>query len=173
LVTVMMDARLCAPCRVVGNVSEVVLKVRAAVAMPVPESVVLALPTLDVMLNAPESAPVVCGRKETMALQLLLAGRVARQVSRVVKEVGLAPVKEMPVMVMAEAVVLVMVTTWPGLTLPTFVEPKVSVAGVMVRGLVVPVPVPVSEMVCGDPLALSAMVMAAVNAPVMVGPKWP
>ena len=171
LVTVMMDARLCAPCRVVGNVSEVVLKVRAAVAMPVPESVVLALPTLEVMLNAPESAPVVCGRNETMAVQLLFAGRLAVQVSRVVKDVVFVPVKEMPVMAMAEAVVLLMVTTCPGLTLPTFVGAKVREAGVMVRGPAVPVPVPEIEMVCGEPAALSLIVMAAVNAPVMVGAK--
>ena len=34
-------------------------------------------------------------------------------------------------------------------------------------------PVPLSEMLCGDPVALSTMVMAAVSAPVVVGVKWP
>ena len=35
------------------------------------------------------------------------------------------------------------------------------------------VPVPLSEMLCGDPLALSVMVIEAGRDPVVVGPKCP
>ena len=34
-------------------------------------------------------------------------------------------------------------------------------------------PVPLREMLCGEPLALSVMVTAALSAPVVVGVKWP
>jgi hypothetical protein len=52
---------------------------------------------------------------------------------------------------------------------PTSVEAKVRVAGVRVTAGAVPVPE--SETVCGDPLALSAMLTLAVSDPVAVGEK--
>jgi len=57
--------------------------------------------------------------------------------------------------------------------LPTFSEPKASEAGVRVKMLLDVVPVPVKLMVCGEPVALSVMVTAAVLAPVVVGAKCP
>ena len=85
----------------------------------------------------------------------------------------MAPVKEKPVIVTAEADVLLMVAICPGLILDTLIEPKLSDAGETVSGLAPLPPVPVRETVCGEPVALSVMVMAAVIAPAVAGAKWP
>ena len=89
----------------VGNVSADGLNVNAAVAMPVPESVALSVGTLDATLNDAVSAPVVCGKKDTMAWQVAPTANVAVHVSSAAKEVGSAPVKEKLLSVIAAALV--------------------------------------------------------------------
>jgi len=65
--------------------------------------------------------------------------------------------------------VLVIVTYCDALATPTSVAPNLRLVGVRVTGPVAAEPVPLSAMLCGEPLALSVIVTVAVCAPETVG----
>ena len=82
---------------------------------------------------------------------------------------ALAPVTAMLVIDSAAVPVLVMVTACKLLQVSTVVPPNAMLVGARVTGVEEARPVPVKAMLCGEPVALSVMVMAADSAPVEVG----
>ena len=79
----------------------------------------------------------------------------------------------MLLIVSAAVPVLVMVTYCDALVVPTLTAPNETIVGDSVTGPVGATPVPLSVIDCGELLALSVMVIAAVMAPAVVGPKCP
>ena len=67
--------------------------------------------------------------------------------------------------------VLVSVTFWGALVVPTCCWPKPRLVGASVTAGAVATPVPLSATVCGVPGALSAMLTEAVRDPAAVGVK--
>ena len=97
------------------------------------------------------------GVKVTEMVQLEPAASAVPQVLVCVKLVAPVPVKVMPVMVSGALPVLLSCEVCTALVMP-LIEVKLSVAGVTEAiGAGTGVPVPVSETVCGEPEALSAM----------------
>ena len=99
------------------------------------------------------------------------AAKLVPQLFANTKEVELLPVIAMPVIVTAADPELVITTVCDPLDEPTFTDPKERLVAENVTGGFSPVPL--SAMVCGDPLAVSEMVTVAVAAPVAVGAKCP
>jgi len=87
------------------------------------------------------------------------------------KDVAFVPVTAMLVMDNAVVPLLVMVTACEPLDEPTVVEAKERLVADNVTGAATPVPLRAT--VCGELRAESFMVIAAVSAPAVVGPKWP
>jgi len=86
------------------------------------------------------------------------------------KELRFVPVRVMLLMVSGEVPVLVSFTACAGEVVPTAVEAKVRLAGLTdTVGTAIPGPLRVTD--CGEPVALSVMVTAAVNDPTAVGLK--
>jgi hypothetical protein len=73
------------------------------------------------------------------------------------------------VRVNVEVLVFLSVATWAALAEPTVVLAKVSVAGVSVTVGTAAAPVPPKATVCGEPLALSPTLSAAVSVPAAFG----
>ena len=117
------------------------------------------------------SAPVVVGPKWPWMLQLAPTARLVPQLLAKTNEDALAPVTAMLVMVSAAVPLLVTVTDWEALIAPTFTDPKARLVADKLTGGSAPVPLRV--ILCGEPGALSVMVMDAFNAPPVVGAKWP
>ena len=144
------------------------------VPVPVPESeMACGEPVaLDVMVMAAVNAPVVVGAKWPWMEQLAPAARLVPQVFANTNEEALAPVSAMLVIDSAAVPVLVMVTDCEPVDTPTVSEPKLRLVAdrLTVVGVV---PVPVRAMDCGEPVAVSVMVMAAAIAPFAVGAKCP
>lgn len=126
---------------------------------------------LSEMVMAAWSAPAFVGAKWPWIVQFAPAARLVPQELANTKEAALVPVTAMLVMDKAAVPVLVIVTDWELLDAPTVVAGKLRVVADRVTGGVTPVPL--NAMVCGEPVALSEMVMDAVSAPAVVGPKWP
>ena len=142
-------------------------------ATPVPLNAILCGEpvALSVMVMAAFHAPAVVGAKCPWMLQLTPTARLVPQELAKTNEDAFAPVTAMPVIDKAAVPVLVMVTDCELLDLPTSTEPNARLAAERVTGGFTPVPL--SAILCGELLALSVMVMAAVNAPAVVGAKWP
>jgi hypothetical protein len=104
-------------------------------------------------------------------LQFAPAARLVPQLLAKSYEAALTPVTAMLVMVSAAVPLLVTVIDWDELDAPTFTEPKARLVADKLTGG--STPVPLSAMDCGEVLALSVIVMAAVSAPPAVGAKWP
>lgn len=125
------------------------------------------------MVTAAVIAPVALGAKWPWMVQFAPTSRVEPQVSAKTKEDASAPVTAMLVIDKDALPVLVKVTYFDTLVVPTLIVPKVRLVADRVIGYVGAKPVPVNATVCGEVAALSSTVMAAVNAPVCVGAKWP
>src|SRR5580698_2269131 len=107
-------------------------------------------------------------------VQFAPAARAVPQLFAKPKAEALAPVIAMLEMETAVAPVLVIVTDCEALVVPTGTLPKAREVADRETAPPPPLPpVPVRETVCGEPVALSVMVMAAVMAPAVTGPKWP
>ena len=104
-------------------------------------------------------------------MQFAPAARLAPQVLPIAYEDASAPVSTMLVIDNAAAPVLVTITVCDPLDDPTFTDPNDRLVAERVTGGVNPVPL--KAMLCGEVPALSAIVIAAVNAPVVVGAKCP
>ena len=104
-------------------------------------------------------------------LQFAPAARLAPQLLTNTNEVAFAPVTAMLVIVSVALPVLVKVTACDAVAVPTAEEPNDRlVADSVAPG---PRPVPLSATLCGVPVALSVIRMAAVSAPPVKGAKCP
>ena len=79
----------------------------------------------------------------------------------------------MLVIVKAAVPVLVITTACDALEVPTVTEPNERLVAESVTGAVGATPVPVNPMDCGEVVALSVIVIAAVAPPAAVGAKCP
>jgi hypothetical protein len=124
------------------------------------------------MVMAAVSAPVAVGLKWPWMVQLAPDATEVPQLFPNTKEEAFVPVTAMLVIVRVTPPVLVNVTDCEELDVPTGSLPKDKLVAESetAAGLT---PVPVRVIDCGDPAALSVMVMAAVSAPKTVGLKWP
>jgi hypothetical protein len=100
-------------------------------------------------------------------VQFAAAARLAPQVFVSAK----SPEAAIDATFIATLPVFVSVIVWAELVEPTACAGKVRLAGVKVATGVGETPVPVSETICGDPLALSAMVIWPCRLPAVVGVK--
>jgi preprotein translocase subunit SecB len=162
------------PAAVLANVRVAGVKLTTG-AVPVPlrvtfcgEPVALSA-TLTAAVNAPDAT----GVNFTVIVQLALTATLAPQVSVSENELELAPVIEIPnpapLRLNAPVPVFLSVTAWVAADEPTAVLAKVRVAGVKLTAGTGVVPVPVRATACGDPLALSATLIEAVNKPTAAG----
>ena len=103
-------------------------------------------------------------------VQLAPATRLVPQLLANTNWFALVPVTAMLLIVNVVVPELVMVTDCEALEAPTVVEPNAMLVADRVTGTT---PVPLKAMVCGDPVALSVIVTAAVIAPAAVGWKCP
>ena len=91
-------------------------------------------------------------------VQFAPAARLVPQLFANANEEAFVPVTAMLEMVKTPVPVLVKVTVCEALLEPSFTEPNGRlVADSFTTGRLVPVPVPVREIDCGEPLALSAI----------------
>ena len=117
-------------------------------------------------------APVAAGVKCPWIWQFAPAARLVPQLFANTNEEASVPVKTMLVMASVEVPVLVRITVCEALVVPTSCVPNTRL--VADNDTVVELtPVPLREMLCGEPVALSVMVMAAVRAPAAAGAKCP
>jgi hypothetical protein len=123
------------------------------------------------MVTAAVSEPVVVGVKCPWIRQFAPAARLVPQLLANPNEEAPVPVTAMLVMASVALPVLVKVTLCEALVVPTSWLPNDKL--VADSETVVLTPVPPSEMLCGEPVALSVMVMAAVNGPTAAGVKCP
>jgi len=121
----------------------------------------------SVKVNVAASDPVSTGLRVTETVQLELAGMLFLQVLVALKSAEFGP--PMVALVKPTELVLafVIVTVW-ALDAPMGTEPKLSVAGLIVRAVS---PVPLTEVVCGLPVALSDTLRLALRVPKPVGVK--
>jgi hypothetical protein len=105
------------------------------------------------------------GRKVTLIVQLLPALRLVPHVVVWLKSPAFVPVSDMLIPVRVVVSTFLTVTVWAALVVPTVWVANVSLVGVTLT----PVPVPVSDTVCGLPGALSAIETEAVRVPAAVG----
>ena len=127
---------------------------------------------MSVIEIAADSTPVAAGVKWPWMVQLAPPATLVPQPFANTNEDASVPVTSMLVTVRGAVPVLVSVTDCDALVAPTFTVPndrlvaeRLTVGGVR--------PVPLREIDCGELVALSVMVMAAVMAPAFVGEKWP
>src|SRR4051812_15911532 len=105
-------------------------------------------------------------------VQLAPAARMAGLAGQVfvwAKLPGLVPPRLMPAIARGAVPLLVRVTACAALVLPTACPAKVKLVGLSVTAGAVPVPP--RAMVCGLPVALSAMLRLAARLPLAVGLK--
>jgi len=126
---------------------------------------------LSVMVTAAVSTPATVGAKCPWMVQLAPAARLVPQVLPNKNEDASAPVRAMLAIDNAALPLLVSVTDCDPLDEPPSTEPYERLLADSVTGTAKPVPL--NAMVCGDVLALSLMVTAAVSAPTAVGAKCP
>jgi hypothetical protein len=121
----------------------------------------------------PALAPADTGLKVMETLQLAFAATVDPQVLVSVKSSACPPDRLIELNVTVALPLLVMVTVLADAVLPTFSSPNASEVGLtlMVAPELPVVPVPVKATVCGDPVALSVMLMLADFAPLETGLK--
>jgi len=120
---------------------------------------------LSVIVTAPVRVPAAVGLKVTLRVQLALAARLAPQVLVWEK----SPLAVMLVMLSVALPVLLRMTLWALLLVPTACAGKVKEVGERLTTGAVPVPVRLRVWVAG--LALSLMVTAPVRVPAAVGLK--
>jgi hypothetical protein len=133
-------------------------------ARPVPETVVLwgEPAALSVTVTDAVAAEATVGVKMTATLQEDPAARVVPQVPATAKDVGFVPVSVMLVMFSAAFPVFERVMFCAGLDAPTTVFASVNEAGErLTTGAGAGMPVPLNATLCGEPVALSAILIAA------------
>src|SRR5580658_1560314 len=113
--------------------------------------------------------PFAAGVKVTLMVQLAPAARELPQVLVWAKAPLLVPVMAILVMLTAVLPVLLNVTVWAVVVVPTFSLPKLRLVAERFRPGAVPVPLRVTD--CGLPAALSVMVTLAVWLPLAAGVK--
>jgi len=157
---------------VAGNVRLVADRVTGS-ATPFPLNMMLCGEpvALSVIVMAAVSAPAVVGAKWPWIEQLAPTARLVPHELANTNEDELAPVTAMLVIDKAAVPLFVMVTYCEALEAPTLTEPNERLVLDSVTDEARPVPL--NAMDCGEPTALSVMVMAAFNAPTAVGAKWP
>ena len=111
--------------------------------------------------------PVAVGLNVTLMVQLAPAPTLDPQVLVWLKSPALAPVIEMPVTLSTPLPVLVRVTDWAALEVPTALLVKVRLEGETLTDAAVPVPERLTA--CGLPLALSEMESDAARLPAEEG----
>jgi hypothetical protein len=104
--------------------------------------------------------------------QLAPAAKLAPQLFANTNEGAFVPVTVMLVMESVASPELVKVTACDALAIPTFTEPNDRLVAESFTPAAA-TPVPLRAMDCGEPTALSVMVMAAVRAPEDTGAKCP
>ena len=104
-------------------------------------------------------------------MQFAPAAKLVPQLLANTNDEAFAPVTAMLVIVSVALPVLVNVTDFDALAVPTVTSPNGKLVAESVT--VVFVPVPVSAMLCGVPVAVSVMVIAAFSAPGAAGSKCP
>ena len=104
-------------------------------------------------------------------VQFAPTARLVPQVLAKTKEEALAPVTAILPIVNEAVPAFVMVTDCEPLEEPTLTEPKERLVAESVTGAAIPVPLSLID--CGEVVALSVMVNAAVNAPAAAGAKCP
>jgi hypothetical protein len=136
-------------------------------AAPVPaKTIFCGLPeALSLIATLPARLPVVVGVNVTEIWQLPPAARDVLQVLVSPK----SPDAAIPVMLSALVPLLVKVTIWGVLVVPTICEAKVNEFGL--RSAIGPSPVPAKLAVCGLPGAVSVTAMLAVRDPAALGVK--
>ena len=142
-------------------------------ATPVPVNAILCgeVLALSEIVTAAVRAPVVVGAKWPWMVQLAPTATLVPQLFANTNEDAFVPVTAMLVIDNAASPVLVSVTDRDPLDKPTFTEPYERLVAERVTGG--SRPVPLNAIDCGELPALSVMVTAAVNEPVVVGAKWP
>jgi hypothetical protein len=127
---------------------------------------------LSVMVTAADNGPVTDGVKWPWIVQLAPAARLCPQLSANTNELASAPVTPMLAMERGSPPVLVNVTSCDALVVFTFLAPNDRLVddNIIAGGLI---PVPLSRIDIGDPMALTVMVTAAVRGPGAVGEKCP
>jgi len=114
------------------------------------------------------NAPTAVGSKCPWMVQLAAGARLTPHVFPNANEEAFVPVTAMLLMPSVQEPVLVRVTLCELVATPTISPPKDKLVDES-DTVVAPSPVPVSAMVCGEFVALSVMVIAAVIAPIDVG----
>ena len=143
----MLCTGLVVPCAVVAKVRAVGLIVTVSCAVPAPLratdcALVLAL---DETLRVATREPVVAGSKATSTVHIAEAAIVVPQAFRSRNDEELVPVREMLLRVTVEVPVLVRVTFWAVVVVPTSTEPKERLEGETMRVLAaIPVPLRVT-----------------------------
>ena len=137
---------------------------REKAASPIPErATVWGLPVaVSAMLKIPLRVPLAMGEKVTLMLQLCPTARVLSRAAQVLVCVNSVLLVEIWVMFNVAVPVLVMVTLWGGLTVPTFWLVKERLVGATVTAVAAVTPDPLRAMVCWVPAvppALSVMVI--------------
>jgi hypothetical protein len=159
---------------VCGVVGELVVKSATAGAAPVPltvtacgEPLALSATLIDALKLAAEA-----GVKVTLMVQVAPAARVAEQLEVSAKSAVFAPVRVTPDIDKVAVPGFDRVNVWTALVTPTVVLGKESVDGVKTAcGVGAGVPVPVRVEACGEPVALSVTVIAAVKLAADTGVK--
>jgi hypothetical protein len=170
LLSVTACAELVVPTFWLANVRLVVATL-ATGPFPVPVTPIVwgLLVALSVTVNEAVRLPVAVGANVTLIVQLKFTANELGHVEVSAKSPGLAPVNPMPLSVKLAFPVLVRVTDWAPLVVPSEVPLKVSVEGeTCTTG---PLPVPLKPIACGLPGALSVMVTEAERLPMEVGAK--
>ena len=169
LVTVTVCVPDC-PTVTVPNASVLGLAARAPAVTPVPLSVTLCgLPVaLSAIESVPVREPVVVGLNVTLTVQFAPAAKLVPQLFVCEK----SPVVETEVMLRLPEPLFVTVTVCAALATFTCWLPKVTLEEESeTDGVGALVPVPLNVMVCGLPVALSAIDSVPVRLPVVVGLK--
>jgi hypothetical protein len=120
---------------------------------------------LSAMLSVPLRAPATVGVKRTVTEQLAPAARLVPHVLLCEKP----PVTVIEVIVKARVPEFVRLTTCPALDVPIVCAANVTLAGLNVAAA--EAPVPDSDTVSGELLALSVIVIAPARLPAVVGVK--
>jgi len=126
---------------------------------------------LSVMVIVANNAPVAVGAKCPWIVQLAATARLAPQLFANTNEEAPAPVTAMLVIVTAAVPLFVTVTVCEPLEAPTVVGANERLVADKVTGG--STPVPLNAIVCGELIALSVIVTAAVSVPDATGAKCP
>lgn len=139
--------------------------------VPVRAAICGLLASLSATLRVAAAAAAAVGVKVTLIVQVAPMASVVPQVVVSANEVGDAPPMVMAIAASAAALLFVKVTVFAGLVALMDWLPNATVVGVRNTAAGAAVPVPMSEIVCGLPAALSVIMSAALSSEVVDGVK--